>query len=787
MKNQNILSKMNVEEKINLCCGADFWHSVTLEEYSLPAMTVTDGPHGLRLQAGDSDMLGINDSVPATCFPTAAATGCSWDRQLLGEIGHAIAEEALAGGVGTILGPGLNIKRSPLCGRNFEYISEDPYLTGQLAASYIKQMEQTGVGACPKHFAVNSQEYKRFSSNGHIDERTLREIYLAAFETAVRDGNPSMIMSAYNKINGTYCSDNKRLLTDVLRGEWGFEGLVVTDWGGMHDRVSGFKSGCDWSMPGGGKGHLQAKALAAYRDGRLTEQEIDTSADRMITRVLAAAETGKRKKDYDSAEHHALARRAAAQSAVLMKNDGLLPLKTESVALIGYMAKNPRYQGAGSSHINPTELSSLCSAAPGWSYAPGCDKYGDTDDRLLAEAAEQAEKADCCVVVAGLPESYESEGFDRTDMKMPDGHIRMIKAVADANPNTVVVLLCGSPVELPWLDKVRAVLYMGLPGQAGGEAIADLLKGSINPGGKLAETWPLSYEDVPCSEYYGEPHRDAQYREGVYVGYRYYETAKAPVRFPFGFGLSYTTFEYADLQVKGKAVTLSVSNIGDVAGAEIVQLYIAPPKGGLFRPAKELKGFHKVFLQPGETRQVEFQLDERSLAVWGDGWRVQTGTYEVQAAASARDVRLLAQIPVEGEDIPVPAWQENSWYAAPAGKPSKADFEEMLGRTIQEPTAPRKGQFTDENTIVEMAEYSLLLKIVKYFMKKTLGKMNGGKPDYRDPTFRMVFSCSADCALFGLVNTSSGTMPEKVAHGLLEIANGHFFRGIGLMCKKAKS
>lgn len=784
MNIKNILSKMSIEDKIDLCCGANFWRSVSFKKYGLPAMTVSDGPHGVRFQANDGDMLGIHSSVPATCFPTAAATGCSWDRELVGEIGEAIAEEALAYGVDVILGPGLNIKRSPLCGRNFEYISEDPFLSGRLGASYIKEAQKYGVGACPKHFAANSQEYKRFSSNDHIDERTLREIYLSAFEWAVKDGKPAMIMSAYNKINGTYCSDNRWLLTDVLRKEWGFDGMVVTDWGGMHDRIAGFKSGCDWSMPGGGTRHLQRNALEAYHSGKLTEEEINVSADRIISRVLTSAEARKHKKDFNKERHHELARKAAAQSAVLMKNDHILPLKSDKVAVIGYMAKEPRYQGSGSSHINPTKLTSLCTVAPDWKYAQGCDEYGDTSDVLLKKAAEEAKRADICVIVAGLPDSYESEGFDRSDMKMPEGQIQMIEAVSAVNPNTVVVLLCGSPVELPWIDKVKAILYMGLPGQAGGEAMVDLLTGRVNPSGKLAETWPFHYEDAPCSEYYGEPHRDAQYREGIYVGYRYYETSKTPVRFPFGFGLSYTKFEYSGLDIGENSVTVSVCNTGDAAGSEVVQLYIVPPGGGIYRAAKELKGFAKIHLKPGESSQVTFDLDDRSFAVWADGWRVQKGKYEVQIASSVQDVKISSDIEVDGVMLSAPDWQMKSWYAAPKGKPPKSEFEIMLGHSVLEPAPLLKGCFTDENTIVEMAEHSYFVKIVKYFMEKAIGKTSGGKVDYRNPTFRMAFSSSADCALFGLVISSCGSMPENVAYGILEIANGHMLRGIKRMMKK---
>lgn len=783
MKYTELLNRMTIEEKINLCCGADFWRSVAFEQYGIPAMVVADGPHGLRAQHESGDMLGIHSSAPATCFPTAAAMGCSWDRELIGEIARAITREALSYGVDTVLGPGLNIKRSPLCGRNFEYFSEDPYLSGQLGAAYVKQGQQDGIGTCLKHFAANSQEYKRFSSDDHIDERTLREIYLPAFEQAVIEGQPAMVMCAYNKINGTYCSDNKWLLTDVLRGEWGFEGMVVTDWGAMHDRVAGFKSGCDWSMPGGTT-HLQRKAQKAYDEGTLTEREINACADRILTRVFEAAKTRKHKQAFDQELHHSLARRASAESAVLLKNDGLLPLKTNNVALIGRMAKTPRYQGSGSSHINPTRLESPCDAAPHWVFAPGCDARGGITQALLDEAVKTAKSASVAVVVTGLTDHYESEGFDREDMCMPQGHINLIEAVAAANPNTVVVLCCGSPVEIPWIDKVRAVLYMGLPGQAGGAAMYDVLTGKANPGGKLAETWPLRGEDTPCAAYYEKPYRDAQYREGIYVGYRYYETAAVPVRFAFGHGLSYTKFTYSDMQITDRTVSVVITNTGDVAGAEIVQLYIAPPQEGLHRPAKELKGFAKRFLQPSESRRIEFTLNERSFALWDGAWKVQRGTYGIHLGSGLHDIRLSAMMEHEGTDIPAPAWQAGSWYAAPQGTPGKEDLALLLGRAVPEEQCPQKGRFTDENTIVEMAEHSWMLRIVKYFMGKAIANMDGKKVPEDDPVYRMAMSSSADCALFGLVISSTGSMPESVAYGLLEIANGHFFKGLRRMCKK---
>ena len=509
---------MTLREKIAFCEGKNFWETREFPQYEIPSVFMCDGPHGLRKQEGiEKDYLGVNESRPATCFPAAVLTACSWNEELIGKIGAAIAEEAMDQGVGLFLGPGVNIKRNPLCGRNFEYFSEDPYLAGKLAASYIKNAQKSGIGTCLKHFACNNQEYKRFLSDSVIDERTLREIYLTPFEIAVREGKPKAVMCAYNKINGVYCSDNRELLTGILRNEWGFDGVVITDWGAMNDRIAAFKAGCDLNMPGGSS-YMEREVIDAVTKGELAEAEIDRSVQRIRKLVLEARKVLENRTNCDYDAHHELARIAAEQSAVLLKNeDNILPLKErQKIAIVGDMAKNMRYQGAGSSHINPTRL-----------VQPA--------DVLSGNAS--VEEADVAIVFAGLPPEYESEGFDREHMKMPAEQVRLIEETAAKNPNTVVVLFCGAPVEMPWADKVKGILYMGLPGQAGGEAVRNLLYGVVNPSGKLAETWPMQYRDCPSSSYY--PQRDGQYREGIYVGYRYYDKANVPVRWKFGFGNFY--------------------------------------------------------------------------------------------------------------------------------------------------------------------------------------------------------------------------------------------------------
>ena len=774
MEIEKILNQMTLEDKIALCSGANFWQTKKYEQYGIPSLFMCDGPHGLRKQEDAADMLGVNKSRPATCFPAEVTSAGSWDPELLTEIGTAIGEEAKEQGVGLVLGPGANLKRNPLCGRNFEYFSEDPYLAGKLAAGFIRGAEAQGVGTSLKHFAANSQELSRFTSDSVMDGRTLRELYLTAFEIAVKEGKPSTVMCAYPKLNGTHCSDHKELLTEILRTEWGFDGMVVTDWGAMNDRIEGFQAGCDLNMPGGSD-YMEKEVLQAVKDGTLPERCVNDSARRVLKLVFRAAETLSKNAACDYEAHHALAKRAAAEGAVLLKNEsGILPLRQNTkIAVIGAMAKELRYQGAGSSHINPTKLPQPLELLPGAVYAPGCDEKGSTTDALLQEVQNAARKAETVVVFAGLPAQCESEGFDRDNLKMPEGHRKMIEAAAQANPNIVVVLLCGSVVECPWAEKVKAILYMGLPGQAGGEAIADLLYGRANPGGKLAESWPYRYQDVPSSGIYGKT-TDALYQEGLYVGYRYYDKAGVPVRWPFGFGLSYTEFAYSDLAVEDDTVTVAVRNTGKRAGAEVVQLYLAAPQEGLHRPVRELKGFQKVHLQPGESETVRFALIDRNFAVWQDGWKVPAGTYTVCIGG------LTAEIKKSGHDLPIPAWQKGSWYERCAGKPNPADWEKLLGHSYTPPVL-KKGSFTMDNTVMEMKDYSLVMKIMFKAVESTVAKGFGGKKDYENPDFRMMMNASAGAPLRSM--QISGGMKGGVLPGMLEMANGHFFRGILKMIK----
>ena len=777
---REILNRMTLQDKIALCSGKDFWQTKAFEQYGIPALFMCDGPHGLRKQEDAADMLGINQSRPATCFPTAVTTGMSWDEELLREIGKAIAEEAKEQGVGLVLGPGANLKRNPLCGRNFEYFSEDPFLAGKLAAAYIQGVEQEGIGSSLKHFAANSQEYCRFTSDSVMDERTLRELYLPAFETAVKEGHPATVMCAYPKLNGVHCSDSRELLTDILRDEWGFSGLVVTDWGAMNDRIEGFRAGCDLNMPGGSD-YMEKDVLRAVRDGALPESAIDICATRVLELVFREDETLREHAECDYQAHHDLAKKAALCGAVLLKNeDGILPLAEETkLAVIGYMAKEPRYQGAGSSHINPTIVDAPLDAFRGAVFAEGCDEQGNTDNEKLSAVRAAASVAETVLVFAGLPARYESEGFDRDSMQMPEGHIRMIEAAAEANPNTVVILLCGGAVETPWEDRVKAILYMGLMGQAGGSAVADLIFGRENPSGKLTETWPARYEDCPSSAYYGKE-KDALYREGLYVGYRYYDRAKKEVRYPFGFGLSYTAFSYSDLSLDSDTVRVTVQNTGDRRGAEVAQLYIEAPQSGIHRPLRELKGFTKVILEPGESRRISFDLTDRSFAVWQNGWRIPEGEYTVSVGSSSRDLKLSVKVHKTGEPVEIPAWQKGSWQETLSGIPSTEELETITGKPYV-PQVAKKGSFTMDSTIVEMKDHSWIMKIMYSAVESTIAKGFGGKADYDNPEFRMLMASSAGSPLRSMM--ISGGIKGGIMPGMLEMANGHFLRGLWKMIR----
>lgn len=666
---KSLIALMTLEEKAGLLSGRDFWQTKAVERLGIPAMMMTDGPHGLRKQAGDPDHIGLMASVPATCFPTAAGLACSWDRDLVGRVGEALGAECQSQNVAIVLGPGANIKRSPLCGRNFEYFSEDPVLSGEMAAAHISGVQRMGVGTSLKHFAVNNQETRRLTIDAQVDERTLREIYLASFEFAVKKGKPDTVMCAYNRLNGTYCSENPYLLTKILREEWGFEGFVVSDWGAVTDRVKGVAAGLDLEMPGS-YGITDAQVVQAVKDGRLDESDVDTAVERVLAILLFRKATRRPDFAVSHASHHSLAREVAAQCAVLLKNDNaLLPLSSgASVAVIGEFARKPRYQGGGSSHVNPTRVDNayeeLVKAHDGnCSYHDGYRTDTDNvDGTLVADAVSAAEAADVAVIFAGLPDRFESEGYDRKHMRLPDCHIALIEAVAAVQPNTVVVLSNGSPVEMPWLHHVTALVESYLGGQAWGGAMADVLTGKTNPGGKLAETFPMIAENNPSYMNFPGTKETVTYHEGVFVGYRWYDTLGITPRFPFGFGLSYTNFEIGDLKLDKTTMTdqetltatVTVANTGLLAGKEVVQLYVSDPISSVRRPSKELKAFEKVFLQPGESKTVTFALGKRAFAYYSEkvkDWLVESGSFDILVGNSSIAMYAKASIEVTSDFV----------------------------------------------------------------------------------------------------------------------------------------
>lgn len=664
MNIEKMIQEMTLEEKASLCSGADFWHTEAVERLGLPRIMVSDGPHGLRKQGEVTDHMGVAESVKAVCFPTASAMACSFNRDLVYQVGNALGEECQAEKVAVLLGPGANMKRSPLCGRNFEYYSEDPYLTGELGASFVNGVQERNVGTSLKHFAANNQEWRRMSISAEIDERTLREIYLAGFERIVKKAQPWTIMCSYNRINGTYSCENEWLLNQVLRDEWGFQGLVMTDWGAMNERVPSLKAGLDLEMPDC-HGETDKQIVEAIKNGSLSMETLDKTVRRILELVEKYESQKQDNVSYDKEAHHQLAKKMACDSAVLLKNDGILPLQlNQKIAVIGEFASTPRIQGGGSSHINCFKVESamdVLSSQPNITYAQGYQLEKDEILPALEDAAVAAARdAEVAVIFAGLPDSFESEGFDRTHLDMPACQNHLIERICQEQPNTVVVLHNGSPIQMPWLSEIKGVLEMYLAGQTSGAAAMDLLFGKITPSGKLAETFPLRLEDNPSYLSFPGNRKTVSYQEGIYVGYRYYDKKKMDVLFPFGYGLSYTSFQYSNarLSINGQSVStmpsvkakdtdqiqvsVDITNTGAVTGQEIVQLYVKNALCEESRPEKELKNFAKVSLEPGETKTITLELDQRSFAYYHTeihDWFAPSGDYEILLAASSRDIR----------------------------------------------------------------------------------------------------------------------------------------------------
>lgn len=697
-KIKELVAQMTLEEKASLCSGLDFWHTKGVERLDVPSVMVSDGPHGLREQEEKADHLGVNSSVQAVCFPAGCAMAAGFSREAAARLGETLGEECQAENVSTILGPAMNIKRSPLCGRNFEYYSEDPLLATEIGTAYVNAVQSKNVGTSPKHFMANNQEYHRMTSSSDMDERTAREISLAAFEGMVKNAKPWTIMNSYNKLNGTYLCENREMLTDVLRKDWGFDGYVMTDWGAMDNRVEALKAGCNLEMPGGSR-VTDGQIVKAVQDGTLAEEVLDQSCEELLNIVFRYAENRDAAAVFDREKDHETARALAEECIVLLKNeDKILPLGAEKkVALIGKYAEAPRYQGGGSSHINSFRVDSALETVRTWAdvvYAKGYDDAEDrTDEELLREAVEAAKNAEAAVIFAGLPDSFESEGYDRKHLCMPECQNRLIEAVAKVQPNTIVVLHNGAPVEMPWLSKVKAVVEAYLGGEAVGSAVANVLYGKVNPSGRLPETFPLRLQDTPCYLNYGGERDRVSYSEGVFVGYRYYESKEMLVLFPFGYGLSYTTFAYSNLTVEKESireseqvkVTVDVTNTGDCAGKEVVQLYVGKKDGSIVRPVRELRGFDKIELNPGETKTVEFTLGSRVFAYWEmeiHDWFVESGAYEIQIGTSASEIVLSKEVHVESEKVIPKVYTVNSTFGEVMADPKARAVFEALGKEL---------------------------------------------------------------------------------------------------------
>lgn len=712
MKYEDIISKMTIEEKAAFLGGKGEWQTRGFERLGIPSIFCSDGPHGVRKQAGAGDHLGLNESLPATCFPTAATIAGSWDEALGEELGKRLGEEAYVQDVNILLGPGLNIKRSPLCGRNFEYFSEDPYLAGKMAASYVRGIQSNGVYACPKHFAVNSQELRRMAMNAVVDERTLREIYLTGFEIAVKEGNAKTIMSAYNEVNGVYANESRHLLDDILRKEWGFDGIVITDWGAGNDHALGVAAGSNLEMPNPGLDSAR-ELIEAVEKGKISIEDIDKRVDELLDVVMTLYVKAQNKPEsFDEKAHHAVARRAATESAVLLKNEAdILPLKPGiKVAIIGDFAFAPRYQGAGSSMVNPTKVDCVAELAVSYDLqivgmGRGYLRSGEEDPVMKKEALDLASRADIVLFFFGLNEDSESEGTDRTHMRIPQNQITLLQELGQVNANLVGIISAGSAIEMPWHHYFKALLHCYLNGQAGAGAVLDLLTGAINPSGKLAESIPRRIEDTPAFRYYPAVERNSEYRESVFVGYRYYDTAKVPVLYPFGHGLSYTTFEYSGIKTDDEGISFTITNTGKRDGAEVAQMYVSLPGAKVFRPEKELKGFAKVFLKAGESKMVRISFDDKTFRYYNvktDRWEIEGGKYKVYVGSSSARLHLSVDVHKAGttDNYPYTSDELPSYYSARIENVSDSEFEKLFGKTI--PEGRWSGELTRNDALCQM-------------------------------------------------------------------------------------
>lgn len=784
MNLETYLNALTLEEKAALLQGWSTWTTREIKRLGIRPLFHSDGPHGLRKQAEAGDHLGLGTSLPATCFPTAASMANSWDPELGEALGEALGEEAASMGVGVVLGPGLNVKRSPLCGRCFEYFSEDPYLAGKMAAGYIRGIQKNGIAACPKHFAANSQETLRMHSDSVLDERTLREMYLTGFEIAVKEGHPRAIMSSYNKINGTYANENPHLLKEILRDEWGFDGMVVTDWGGDNDHAAGVQAGGNLIMPAPGAAEAD-ELVKKVRDGKLSEKVLDDRLRELLPVILeCTAAVEKAPKSFDSDAHHDLARRCAEESVVLLKNDGILPLDAKiSVVLIGDFADTPRYQGAGSSLVNPTRLPNLKEALTNsgmnvMGYTQGFSRTNSAPQPdMIRESVTLAKLADVVLLCVGLDEIAESEGLDRETLELSAGQQALIEAVCGANQNVVLLLSGGAPFVLPKGCVCRGILHGYLSGQAGAEAMARALEGKINPSGKLSESWPLALQDTPAYAHFPGREKTAEYREGLYIGYRYYDTKDIPVAFPFGFGLSYTAFSYSDLALTLENVTFTLTNTGKRDGAEVAQVYVSSPEGKVFCPKKELKGFSKVFLKAGESKRISIPLDDKAFRYFNvktNRWEIEGGRRLIFVGAGSRDIRLTGEIEVQGTEAPLPYGSLPHYETGDIQNVPDGEFASLLGHPIPQRNWDRTRPLELNDTFAQL-QYAKgwVGRLVYAVSKAQVDKsMKAGKPDL-DALFRYNMPIRAIGKMTG------GMVSMDMTRALLEIFNGHFFRGAG--------
>ena len=792
MNYKNIIEKMTLKEKTALLSGKGEWSTREIKRLGIPSLFFSDGTSGIRKQTGTGDHLGLNPSSPATCFPSASTTANSWDEELEEELGEGLGMEALEEGVHVLLGPGLNIKRNPLCGRNFEYFSEDPYLSGKMAAACIRGIQKKGVGACAKHFAVNSQETRRMAMNSVLDERTLREIYLTGFEIAVKEGKAKAVMSSYNEVNGIYANENRHLLIDILRKEWGFQGFVVTDWGGSNDHAAGVKNGSTLEMPTAGYDSAQ-ELIEALHSGKISEADIDQRVDELLTavfelnqsdRVHSCEETLKESQTELHQRNHQLARKVLENSAVLLKNDGnLLPLKRSMmIAVIGEFAFSPRYQGSGSSAVNSVQVDTIigCMKQYDLQIAGTVRGYridGQVDAALTEEAVEAAIKADVVLYFFGLPDQYESEGLDRKHLRIPKNQILLLQELAQANPNIIGIISAGSAIEMPWHYYCKAILHAGLMGEAGAEGVWNILTGKCNPSGKLTETIINRYEDTPSYQYYPAKERNSEYRESIYVGYRYFDTAGVKVLYPFGYGLSYTSFSYRDLKTDPKGVSFVIKNIGERDGAEICQMYIGFQDARVFRPKKELKGFKKVFLKKGEETEVKIPFDEYTFRYWNvhtNSWEIEKGTYQIMIGTSSRDICLKGEIQVAGSgaDCPYNPGKLPSYYSGKIQDVSQEEFQELYGRELSD--GSWKGEIGMNDALCQMyyAKSRIARLICRIYEKKIQKAENEG----RLPDLNLLFQYNMPFR--AIAKMTGGAVSMGMVRGLIKMVNGHLMKGM---------